>query len=134
MYCPVCGAEYREGFTRCLDHDVELVEEPPDVIDEERPWPGRLTAWNARRVIRAVFIAFIATATLYVVAGVLMAVLIILQGPDLASERFFEQLRLIERISQATFRIGLGLFGILAASLGLEAYLLITVPPLDEDE
>jgi hypothetical protein len=28
-YCPQCGAEYREGFTRCHDCDVELLEGPP---------------------------------------------------------------------------------------------------------
>ena len=25
MYCPVCKAEYREGYTRCADCDVDLV-------------------------------------------------------------------------------------------------------------
>ena len=29
MFCPVCKAEYREGFTRCADCDVQLVWEPP---------------------------------------------------------------------------------------------------------
>jgi hypothetical protein len=28
MFCPVCGDEYREGFTRCADCDVPLVEGP----------------------------------------------------------------------------------------------------------
>ena len=28
-YCPSCGAEYREGFARCSDCDVELVDEAP---------------------------------------------------------------------------------------------------------
>ena len=27
MYCPQCKAEYRQGFTRCADCDVELVQE-----------------------------------------------------------------------------------------------------------
>ena len=27
MYCPVCRAEYREGFFECTDCDVNLVEE-----------------------------------------------------------------------------------------------------------
>src|SRR5215472_13164108 len=27
MFCPVCRAEYRQGFTRCADCDVELVYE-----------------------------------------------------------------------------------------------------------
>ena len=26
MYCPVCRAEYREGFLECTDCDVDLVE------------------------------------------------------------------------------------------------------------
>jgi hypothetical protein len=29
MFCPVCKAEYRQGFTRCADCDVELVWELP---------------------------------------------------------------------------------------------------------
>ena len=35
MFCPVCGAEYREGFTRCSDCDVDLVEKLPDKEEEE---------------------------------------------------------------------------------------------------
>jgi hypothetical protein len=31
MFCPDCGVEYREGYTRCADCDVDLVEEPPPV-------------------------------------------------------------------------------------------------------
>jgi hypothetical protein len=29
MFCPVCKAEYRQGFTRCADCDVDLVYELP---------------------------------------------------------------------------------------------------------
>jgi hypothetical protein len=29
MYCPVCGAGYRDGFTRCPDCDVLLAALPP---------------------------------------------------------------------------------------------------------
>ena len=29
MYCPLCGAEYRPGFTTCSDCQVTLVPEPP---------------------------------------------------------------------------------------------------------
>ena len=29
MYCPVCGAEYRPGFTVCSDCQVALVPDPP---------------------------------------------------------------------------------------------------------
>ena len=37
-FCPKCRAEYREGFTRCSDCDVELVDELPpeeEMADEE---------------------------------------------------------------------------------------------------
>ena len=30
MFCPVCESEYREGFTKCSDCDVDLVEHLPD--------------------------------------------------------------------------------------------------------
>src|SRR6185295_19187951 len=38
MYCPQCRSEYRQGFTRCSDCDVELVwelppEEPHDNVN-----------------------------------------------------------------------------------------------------
>jgi hypothetical protein len=29
MFCPECRAEYRPGFTRCVDCDVDLVQELP---------------------------------------------------------------------------------------------------------
>ena len=36
MYCPQCRSEYREGFTRCADCDVELVPQlPPDDAPHE---------------------------------------------------------------------------------------------------
>jgi hypothetical protein len=45
MICPRCQSEYREGFTRCADCDVELVmtaarstnEASPDTPDENSP-------------------------------------------------------------------------------------------------
>jgi len=36
MYCPICRAEFREGFYRCEDCDTALVEELP----EEKAKPG----------------------------------------------------------------------------------------------
>ena len=37
MFCPECHAEYRPGFDRCSDCDVELVWEPPTGPKRPRP-------------------------------------------------------------------------------------------------
>jgi hypothetical protein len=36
MYCPVCRAEYREGFLECSDCDVDLVEK----LERQPKMPG----------------------------------------------------------------------------------------------
>ena len=37
MLCPTCGSEYRDGFVRCADCDVDLVSElPPAPGGDER--------------------------------------------------------------------------------------------------
>ena len=38
MYCPECGAEYREGFDRCNDCDVALVQQRPPKDHEATPY------------------------------------------------------------------------------------------------
>ncbi len=35
MICPKCGAEYRQGYYRCADCDVPLVESLPDELSRE---------------------------------------------------------------------------------------------------
>lgn len=42
MICPQCHTEYRQGFTRCADCEVELVAEAPPaaLAVEGRPKPG----------------------------------------------------------------------------------------------
>ena len=37
LYCPICGCEYREGFSVCKDCNVELVNEKPIKETEEPP-------------------------------------------------------------------------------------------------
>lgn len=35
MFCPICKAEYKSGFTICSDCNAQLVEEFPQVLPEE---------------------------------------------------------------------------------------------------
>jgi len=37
VFCPSCGDEYREGFMRCADCDIDLVESPPAAPEEPGP-------------------------------------------------------------------------------------------------
>lgn len=36
MFCPKCGAEYREGFTQCSDCGIPLVWEEPDEVEADK--------------------------------------------------------------------------------------------------
>lgn len=131
VYCPVDGAEYREGITRCPQHDVALVEEPPE-IDEPQPWLDRvslegLPGWAA--VILAL------AGIVYAVAGTIYSLWIALaesrewtETPTLTAVGFAQS---------AAWAIGLGAFGCLAAAVLGRTYVRLTRPPapaLDPDD
>jgi hypothetical protein len=43
MFCPKCGAEYREGFAECADCGVALVWEKPAIAEDENAGYVRYT-------------------------------------------------------------------------------------------
>jgi len=48
MFCPLCKAEYREGFYRCSDCDVELVNFLPEARAEEAPDEPLKLLWRGQ--------------------------------------------------------------------------------------
>ena len=63
MFCPQCGAEYRQGFTRCSDCNLDLVETGaqarPGLKSDPTEWPGT----GPQRY----FLAWFLPMTLYIV-------------------------------------------------------------------
>lgn len=50
MYCPNCGAEYRQGVETCADCDVALVHEPPDASEEDHQAPDYVEVFETSDV------------------------------------------------------------------------------------
>jgi hypothetical protein len=46
VICPECDTEYREGFTRCADCDVDLVAPPSPPPPDERPNIELVKVWE----------------------------------------------------------------------------------------
>ena len=115
MYCPVDGAEYREGYTRCPDHNVELVEFPPEDLEEDEPF----FIFNLDTAIRVVFIVFVIAAGLYAILGASAAALFAAAGPRGNPEWAIT----LQSVGLGVSRVAYGTFGILAGAVVVQILL-----------
>ena len=123
MYCPVDGDEFREGITRCPEHDVDLVEDPPD-LELPSSWTDR---FDDRTAVRVSFWVFVAVATVYALTGLITAVILLLT--ELWEWEAFDTAVLFQRIQSAMFPVGIGVLGILVGALVVRTYLALPAPP-----
>src|SRR3712207_2814037 len=122
MYCPVDGMEYREGIARCPQHDVDLVDDPPDVVESE-PWLDRvalegLPGWAAIVVALA--------GIVYAISGAAVNL-----WTALATSREWVEtgaLTALRFAHSTSWAVGLGAFGCLAAAVLGRTYVRLTRP------
>lgn len=118
MYCPIDGDEFVEGVTRCPEHDVDLVEEPPQVdTDDVRAlvdyFKEQLSLRTARRFL-------FAGAVLYAVGGSITSVLYGLaqiQGGD-----SFDLFNVVSTAQAVGRVVALAALGVMTGTLLLRAY------------
>lgn len=135
MYCPVDGAEFREGTTRCPEHDVDLVDEPPD-LGEPLSWVERFTD---RTAVRLSFLVFLIAAVVYALAGVVSALIVLMV--QLRQWRATEPATVLYEVQSAAFPVAVAGFGALAGALVLRTYLVLSQrqrvdseePPVSDD-
>jgi hypothetical protein len=120
MYCPVCGDEYIERVTHCPEHDVALVEDPPD-LNESISWVDR---FNDRTAVRVAFMIFLVATVLYAISGFASATLFMLS--QFRNWTAHEASALLNSIQTAFFPIALAALGTLAGALLLRTYLRAT--------
>lgn len=59
MFCPNCKAEYREGFTRCADCEVDLVDKLPEEEEQDYEIDPDIKFVEVLRTVDVIDIAFI---------------------------------------------------------------------------
>ena len=122
MFCPVDGDEFRQGITQCPEHDVALVEEPPD-LDVAPRWTDRL---DDQFGMMAAFLIFVAAAIVYAIFGATASIIIAVTRDD--DPGLFEDALLFQDIANVAFPIAIAALGVLIAALLLRAYLNLTDP------
>ena len=124
MYCPVDGIEYREGITRCPEHDVDLVAEPPDVEDDP---PGLWERLDGGAAARVAFAVAVVSALLYAVSGIVLNAWYSLAFTREWRSFLFGQVT--QFVQAGAFSVALGALGCLAAGVLLRGYQRLSAAP-----
>ncbi len=134
MYCPVDGTEWRDGIVRCPEHDIDLVDEPPEE-DEVPPRPAAGAHLDALAGPAAIAVAL--AGIVYGAAGALSSVWKALND-DIGPFGTSSGVTAFDFAQSASWAIGLGAFGCLAAAVLARTYSRMTLPPApredDEDD
>lgn len=73
MYCPVCRAEFREGFYRCVKCDVDLVESQPSAAElpaqVRSGWTQRLLHLDVEKWLKTGAFIYVGVEALGAVLG-----------------------------------------------------------------
>lgn len=115
MYCPVDGTEWREGITRCPEHDVELVPEPPEDFEDLYDDVSLLDRLSAEGLVRSAVAVVAVAAIVYAVAGVVGAGLFALATTR--DWRGLGPLQLVSFVQDSGRAVALGGLGGLAAGI-----------------
>lgn len=123
MFCPVDGTEWREGITRCPEHDVDLVDEPPEIVES----PSAFERLRGEGLAGAAAIVVAIAGIVYAVTGVIFNGWV-----ALAQKRQWEPTTPIDAVQflqSAAWAAGLGALGCLGAAVLSRVYLRLARPP-----
>lgn len=113
MYCPVDGTEWREGITRCPEHDVELVDEPPEGYEDDET--SLLEALGLQGLTGITVVTVAVASVVYAVSGVVVSGWIALATARRWTELgFFEAASFVHAAARV---IAVGGLGCLAAGV-----------------
>jgi hypothetical protein len=119
MFCPIDGDEFLEGVTRCPEHDVELVEDPPE-LSERLSWVER---FNDRVAVRFAFVIFLVSAVTYGISGAAAGIVYLLLDANNFGEDAFNTVNRLQQVQSLAFPLAIASLGVLLGALVLRTYL-----------
>ena len=124
MYCPVDGDEFREGITRCPEHDVDLVDDRPQIEEPASLYKrtvGFFEQVDGRMAARMGFMIILISGGIYAVSGLTAGILF-----GLSQHTAFRPggaIEIAQSIQFASFPLVIGTLGMLGGAVLLRVYI-----------